>query len=145
MMRIVVLILLFALATSRATTAQNAFHDFMICPFLAFNRCAPLSDAALQDRGVSDEERRIIETLKQIASAPDDALFKQIAPLFGAPQQPYAPADFVAVWFPSRGDDGDQPKCPGCGLRLLLYKDALIQINYGVQGKFTFIWNNPPK
>lgn len=104
----------------------------------------PLTGAAVKDRGLSDEEKQMIEKLKRLTSELDKAVLESVAKSFAAPQRPYAPADFVPIWYPDRRDDGEQPKCFACGLHLLLHNEDLIQINYGMKDKFMLIWNNPP-
>jgi len=143
-MRLVVLLGIVLLAGLCGVCAQSADDKFMICPFLEFGNCLPLTDAAVQDRSPSREEKQIIEKLRRLASAPDNALLEDIAKSFGDPQRPYAPAGFVSLWYPDLQDDRAQPKCFACGLHLVLHNDELIQINYGMKGKFMLIWNNPP-
>jgi hypothetical protein len=137
-------LLLFLLAGS-AVRAQGADDKFMLCPFLGFDRCVPLTDHAMHERDLSDDDRQMIGTLQRLAASPDDALLDSIAVSFAPPRQPYASTSVVAVWYADRRDDSEQPRRFGCGLYLLLcHNGELIQINYGLQDKFKLIWNNPP-
>ena len=119
--------------------ARASGRRLHVLPFLDFGNCAPLTDAAVQQRGLSEQEKQTLEKLKRMTSAPDLALIQDIAKSFAAPKRPYARPDFVPIWFPDRQDDSAQPQCFACGLHLLLFKDDLIQINWGVKDKFMLI------
>jgi hypothetical protein len=136
--------LLLVLFAGSAVRAEGADDRFMLCPFLGFDRCAPLTDGAMQERGLSDDDREMIGKLQRLAASPDQALLESIATSFAPPRQPYASTVLVAVWYPDQRDDDEPPQCFACGLHLLLHNGELIQINYGLHDKFMLIWNNPP-
>jgi hypothetical protein len=46
------------------------------------------------------------------------------------------------LWFPDARDDGAE--CMACGLHLIVLDDRLVQINWGVQGRFRLIFSDPP-
>jgi hypothetical protein len=136
-MRAAVLLTVWLLGLSQASA--HADDKFLLCPFLGFGHCVPLTDTAMQDRAMSTEDRQMIAKLQRLSRTPDRALLEDIAQSFDAPQQPYASRGMSALWFPDRQDD-----CFACGLHLLLHKGNLVQINWGMKGKFMLIWNDPP-
>jgi hypothetical protein len=135
-MRLAALLALF-LAGLPAASAQSPDGWFSICAF-DFQSCVPLTDAAVAARGLSAEEKGMLEKLRQLTVAPSDALIEDIAASFGPPHRMIAPD----LWFPDQRDEA--AKCIACGLHLIVLDDRLVQINWGVSGRFRLIFNNPP-
>jgi hypothetical protein len=127
-MRLAVLLVL-SLAGLPAASAQRADDGFSICAF-NFQSCVPLTDSAVEARGLSADEKGMVAKLRQLTVDPSDALIEDIATSFGPPRRP-GPPD---LWFPDQRDEAAQ--CMDCGLHLLVLDDRLAQINWGVPRRF---------
>ena len=76
----------------------------------------------------------MIEKLRQLTSAPSKVLLGDIAASFG-PLRRLGLPDF---WFPEVRNDGAERM--DCGLHLIVLDNWLVQINWGVQGRFRLIF-----
>ena len=119
--------------TATSASAQSFDGNVVICAF-DFQSCVPLTDAAVQARGLSAEEKSMIEKLRQLTSAPSKVLLGDIAASFG-PLRRLGLPDF---WFPEVRNDGAERM--DCGLHLIVLDNWLVQINWGVQGRFRLIF-----
>src|SRR5262249_8844539 len=126
-----------------AQSAQ-AFEKYLLCPFLDFTTCTPLTDAAVEKYGLSAEEKDLLAKLRRITEAPDQALLDEITASFAPPRTMFASGEMLKLWFPDQRDDSTAPKCIACGLNLLLLNDDLIQLTWGMQGRFMLVFNDPP-
>ena len=132
-MRLAAVLLALFLLGAPAASAQGFDGKVVICSF-NFQSCAPLTDATVQARGLSADEKGMIEKLRQLTATPSKVLLKDIAASFGPLRRP-GPPDF---WFPEARDEG--AKCFDCGLHLIVLDNRLVQINWGVQGRFRLIF-----
>jgi hypothetical protein len=142
-MRCAVLLLLAALlpgipaaAAQGSAGAPGAVANFSICAF-NFEGCVPLTDAAAQARGVSADETAMIDRLRRLAADLNDDVIDEIRAAFGPPRRP-GPPD---LWFPDLRDE--HAACIDCGLHLIVLNERLVQINWGVQGRFRVIYIAP--
>ena len=126
-----------------ATSAQ-AFEKYLLCPFLDFTTCTPLSDAAVEKYGLSADEKELLAKMRRLTETPDQALLDEIAASFAPPRTMFASSNMLKLWFPDRRDDSAEPKCLACGLNFFVLDDNLVQLTWGMQGRFMLIYNNPP-
>jgi hypothetical protein len=145
------LLLLAVAAPSRAAEHSGA-DGFSICSLEAANvsNCEPLSDAAMQKYHLSSEEAGVVVTLKRFAAAPSKTLPAELTNAFAPPQQLAATERYADYWLPARHGASGQLGCLPCGIHFRYGADELDQLTYGVEDRFTVVWNRvlvgpPPK
>jgi len=123
--------------------SAQAFEKYLLCPFLDFTTCTPLTDAAVEKYGLSADEKELLAKLRKLTEAPDQSLLEDIAASFAPPRTMFASSDKLKLWFPDRRDDSMAPKCIACGLDLFLVDDNLVQLTWGMQGRFMLLFSDP--
>ena len=126
-----------------AQSAQ-AFEKYLLCPFLDFTTCTPLSDAAVEKYGLSADEKELLAKMRRLTETPDQALLDEITASFAPPRTMFANSNMLKLWFPDRRDDSVAPTCIACGLSLFLVDDNLAQLTWGMHGRFMLLFNDPP-
>jgi hypothetical protein len=145
-MRLVAALLIWCVAAVVPGGAQQRVgpDGFSICPVIgtSLGPCEPLTDASMQKYGVTADQANIAAILKRLTVNPEDgALFDELAKSFAQLQLIVSTPDISSFRLPERDSDGLPSRCFVCGIQFVLSKDQLVQLTYGVQGKYWIIWS----
>jgi hypothetical protein len=140
-MRTIAALLCLCLAgAAHATEEPGAGPDgFSICPLTDtdFGPCLPLTAETIARYRLSPAQQDVVRELQRLSVSPTLGGLKTLAANFAPRQPPIGTADYSDVWYPDRDDP--RAACFVCGLHLRFAKGEMMQINYGVRGRFLVV------